>query len=214
MNPYKVLGVSENASQEEIRKAYLALVKKYHPDRYADGPMKDLANEKLKEINQAYELLTKKKETSGYGGSSSYGGYSSYGQNAHAQGGYWQNQGSYSGEYAQEFSRVRSYFSQNNLNAARAVLDGIPLHNAEWHYLYGILYFRWGWYDQARQHLSMACNMEPGNMEYQNAYATVMNTGRGYHSGPLNMGGQDCDMCDWCTTMLCLNCLCNCGGCH
>ena len=94
------------------------------------------------------------------------------------------------------------------------MLDGIPLHNAEWHYLYGILYFRWGWYDQSRQHLSMACSMEPGNMEYQNAYATVMNTGRSYANGPLNMGGQDCDMCDWCTTMLCLNCLCNCGGCH
>ena len=81
MNPYKVLGVSENATQDEIRKAYLALVKKYHPDRYSDGPMKDMANEKLKEINQAYELLTKKKESSGYGGGSGYGGYSSYGQN-------------------------------------------------------------------------------------------------------------------------------------
>ena len=184
MNPYKVLGVSENASQEEIRKAYLALVKKYHPDRYADGPMKDMANEKLKEINQAYELLTKKKESSGYSGGG-YGGYNTYGQNTYSQGGYWQNQGSYSGDYAQEFSRVRSYFSQNNLNAARSVLDSIPLHNAEWHYLYGILYFRWGWYDQARQHLSMACSMEPGNMEYQNAYATVMNTGRSYANGPL-----------------------------
>ena len=127
MNPYKVLGVSENASQEEIRKAYLALVKKYHPDRYADGPMKDMANEKLKEINQAYEMLTKKKESSGYGGSSSYGGYGSYGHSTYSQGGYWQSQGSYSGDYAQEFSRVRSYFSQNNLNAARTVLDGIPL---------------------------------------------------------------------------------------
>ena len=51
-------------------------------------------------------------------------------------------------------------------------------------------------------------------MEYQNAYSTVMNAGRGFGTGPLNMGGQDCDMCDWCTTMLCLNCLCNCGGCH
>ena len=86
MNPYKVLGVSENASQEEIRKAYLALVKKYHPDRYADGPMKDMANEKLKEINQAYEMLTKKKESSGYGGSSNYGGYSSHGHSTYSQG--------------------------------------------------------------------------------------------------------------------------------
>ena len=86
MNPYKVLGVSENASQEEIRKAYLALVKKYHPDRYADGPMKDMANEKLKEINQAYELLSKKKDSSGYGGGG-YGSYNTYGQNTYSQGG-------------------------------------------------------------------------------------------------------------------------------
>ena len=62
MNPYKVLGVSENASQEEIRKAYLTLVKKYHPDRYTDEAMKELANEKLKEVNQAYEMLVKKKD--------------------------------------------------------------------------------------------------------------------------------------------------------
>ena len=84
MNPYKVLGVSENATQDEIRKAYLDLVKKYHPDRYADGPMKDMANEKLKEINQAYELLTKKKDSSGYGGGSGYGGYSAHGEREYA----------------------------------------------------------------------------------------------------------------------------------
>ena len=58
MNPYKVLGVSETATQEEIRAAYLALVKKYHPDRYADGPLKEMAGEKLKEINRAYEPVS------------------------------------------------------------------------------------------------------------------------------------------------------------
>ena len=63
MNPYKVLGISEDATQEEIRAAYLALVKKYHPDKYTDNPLKELANEKLKEINEAYELLTKKGTT-------------------------------------------------------------------------------------------------------------------------------------------------------
>lgn len=58
-NPYKVLGVNEGATNEEIRAAYLSLVKKYHPDKYTDPDMKQLANEKLKEINEAYDQLTK-----------------------------------------------------------------------------------------------------------------------------------------------------------
>ena len=79
MNPYKVLGVSETASQEEIRAAYLALVKKYHPDKYTDNPLKELAGEKLKEINQAYEMLTKKQSS---GPTSSGRSHSSYGGGA------------------------------------------------------------------------------------------------------------------------------------
>ena len=75
MNPYKVLGVSEDATQEEIRAAYLKLVKKYHPDKYTDNPLKELANEKLKEINEAYEMLTKKSQsTSANRGQYGYGG--------------------------------------------------------------------------------------------------------------------------------------------
>ena len=58
MNPYEVLGVPEGASQEEIRRAYLKLVKKYHPDQYRNNPLADLAEEKLKEINEAYKLLS------------------------------------------------------------------------------------------------------------------------------------------------------------
>ena len=59
MNPYEVLGVSENASDEEIKKAYKELVKKYHPDKYQNNPLSDLAEEKLQEINEAYEMLMK-----------------------------------------------------------------------------------------------------------------------------------------------------------
>lgn len=135
MNPYKVLGVSENASQEEIRKAYLTLVKKYHPDRYTDEAMKELANEKLKEVNQAYEMLVKKKDDP-------------RSQSYQTSGNYWQNRGSYTGEYRNEFAQVRSYLSQSNLSAAEALLRNIPLHNGEWNYLSGVLYFRRGWYNR------------------------------------------------------------------
>ena len=77
-NPYKVLGVSEGASQEEIRAAYLKLVKKYHPDKYTDTDLKELANEKLVEINEAYEALTKKNGSTQASGSGA-GAYSNYG---------------------------------------------------------------------------------------------------------------------------------------
>ena len=86
INPYKVLGVNEGASQEEIRAAYLKLVKKYHPDKYIDSDLKELANEKLVEVNEAYEMLTKKTSSSsshasrdGQGSYSSYGGYTGTG---------------------------------------------------------------------------------------------------------------------------------------
>ena len=79
MNPYEVLGVSESATDKEIRAAYLELVKKYHPDRYTDSPLHDLADEKMKEINEAYDTITKMRKEGSYssGSSGSYSGGSS-----------------------------------------------------------------------------------------------------------------------------------------
>ncbi len=204
MNPYKVLGVSENATQEEIRSAYLELVKKYHPDKYADNPLKELAGEKLKEINQAYEMLTKKQSSTnstGYGSSSS-GSYN---------GGYTRpNSGtSYSGPFAAEFARARSYINQNNLNAAREILDNINVHNAEWNYLYGVIYLRQGWYEKAFSCISRAYEAEPDNTEYRNAYVSLNSSGRAYQRGGNgNIDTSPC--CDICSALMCLNCCC--GG--
>ena len=203
MNPYKVLGVSENASQEEIRAAYLELVKKYHPDKYADNPLKELAGEKLKEINQAYEMLTKKQSTSnnaGYGSSSSgsYGGYTR------------PNSGTaYSGPFAAEFARARSFINQNNLNAAREILDNVSVHNAEWNYLYGVIYLRQGWYEKAFACISRAYEAEPDNAEYRNAYLSLNNSGRAYQRGG-NGTIDTSPCCDICSALMCLNCCC--GG--
>ncbi len=73
MNPYEVLGVSENADEETIKKAYKELVKKYHPDRYINNPLADLAAEKMKEINKAYDMITNKRTATNTGYNTSAG---------------------------------------------------------------------------------------------------------------------------------------------
>ena len=66
-DPYSVLGVSPNASDEEVKKAYRELARKYHPDNYQNNPLADLAEEKMKEINEAYETITKQRSGGGGG---------------------------------------------------------------------------------------------------------------------------------------------------
>lgn len=207
-NPYKVLGVSESASQEEIRAAYLSLVKKYHPDKYRDSDLKEIANDKLMEVNEAYETLTKKGNGKGSSASSS-GSYQSYG-------GYSGAGSSYSGQNAAEFARARSYISLNNLTAAKQILDRIDTRNAEWYYLYGIIYLRQGWYDKANEYITNAYQQEPNNAEYSSAYHTVRNTGNPYTRGgrTYTANANDCDGCSLCSSLICADCCCEClsGG--
>ena len=89
-DPYQVLGVSRDASDEEIKKAYRALSRKYHPDANINNPNKDKAEEMFKIVQQAYNQIMKEKEM-GYSSSGSsysgYGGYSGYGQTGRSSGG-------------------------------------------------------------------------------------------------------------------------------
>ncbi len=214
MNPYKELGVSETATPEEIRAAYLDLVKKYHPDKYTDPKIKEQAGERLKQINQAYEMLTKKPSSGsggydgGYAGGQSRGyGSSSYGGSSYS--GSYSSQ--YSGPNATEFMRIRAYINQNNLTAAQSMLDQLTIRNAEWHYLYGIIYLRKGWYERAKEYFATAYEMEPDNEEYRNAYASLNRAGASYGASPFS--GSDprsCSFCSVCPALLCCN-LC-CGG--
>ncbi len=191
-NPYKVLGVNEGASQDEIRTAYLKLVKKYHPDKYSDSDLKELANEKLVEVNEAYELLSKKSTAD------------SATRNADTYGGYYTGTGSsYSGPNAGEFTRARAFINQGNLQAAKAVLDTVPTRNAEWYFLYGIIYLRQGWYDKANEYLTIAYQQEPGNSEYANAYNTLRHTGNPYSRAAGRGGYGDCSPCSLCASMMC-----------
>lgn len=198
MNPYHVLGINETATQEEIRTAYRSLVKKYHPDQFTDPRQKRVADEKLKEINQAYDMITKgeyKRNTYWGGG---FGGATRQ---------YPPGNGSYSGEHQDELAQARAFLSQHNEAAARAILDRMQVHNAEWHYLYGIIYLRSGWNDMAREHMRRAYEMDPGNMEYRDAYETLLRSRRTY-AGPAG----NVTPCDICQCLLCTDCCCECLG--
>ena len=198
-DPYEVLGVSPSASDDEIKRAYRELVKKYHPDNYNDNPLADLAEAKMKEINEAYDTIVKLRTQGGYqasGGYQSSGGYTGGG----SQSGY--------ANRSTVFAQVRQLINQGNLSEAESLLRMSSTRNAEWYFLTGTIAYRKGWMDEARQNFWTACNMEPNNFEYRQALNSMgMTATRGTYGG----GGSD-DLAALCTTLCCLNCLCN--SCH
>ena len=193
-NPYEVLGINEGSSKEEIKKAYREMAKKYHPDQYENNPLKDLSEEKMREINEAYDTLMK---------STSDSNFSNFGGSTYSQ--------SYSGNY----QSVRMNIQNGNMDDAEAQLKDISTKDAEWNYLMGIIYTRRGWYDNAFNYLSTACNMDPANLEYREAYNTLANRNKGYRQAYYGRNGSDSDMCDMCVKIWCLEsmCECLCGSC-
>ena len=197
---YEVLGVSPSASDEELKKAYRELVKKYHPDNYNDNPLADLAEAKMKEINEAYDSIVKMRTQGGYqsagsGRSSGYGGGS---------------QSTYQNPPT-VFAQVRQLINQGSYNEAESLLRMSSNRNAEWYFLTGSIAYRRGWLDEARQNYQTACAMVPNNYEYQNALRTVQGGYTPYRQTNYQNNGMD-TACDICNALLCLNCLC--GGCR
>jgi len=187
MNPYEVLGVSPNASDEEIKRAYKELVKKYHPDKYHNNPLADLAEEKLQEVNEAYDILMK--------GNTS-GGYSNAGYNGGAG-----HKAANRGDYMQ----VRRFIDQGNLQAAERILNSTNDRSAEWFFLAGMLSYRKGWYDDAVNKLRTATDMDPNNYEYSQAYGRIINMGGGFQNQAYGRGyNSSDDMC--CQALQCYIC--------
>ncbi len=199
-DPFSVLGVRNDATDDEIKKAYRSLAKKYHPDNFADSPLKAQAEEKMKEINDAYDRIQKIR--SGKGDYTDYGGTSS-------------STGSKTGIYY----TVRVYINSRRYSEADSILDSVAVSDrtAEWHFLKGIVYYSRGWYFDAESSVQTACDMDPGNAEYRQTLSMMQNrANNGGRAYTTTMSSNECAICDICSTLMCANCLCNCccgGGC-
>jgi len=197
MNPYEVLGVKPGASQDEIKSAYRKLIKQYHPDKFIDNPLKNLAEEKMIEINEAYESLTKNSGNNNYNSNSS-SNTSNYNNSSNA---------------SYELQEVRRSIQSGNYAFAENKLNSINNRNAEWHYLYGAVLLNKGWFDSAREHMTTAVNMDPNNFEYKQGLNSLRQRSNSY-SNPYfrTTNTNNADMCDCCIKLWCLESLCDCAG--
>lgn len=209
-DPYEVLGVPSSATDEEVKKAYRNLARKYHPDNYHDSPLADVAQEKMKEINEAYEEVQSMRKNGG-AGQSSYGGY---GRNPYEQNPYGAYGGGYGGDPA--FVRVRLSIAQGELNLAEELLNAMSDHNAEWNFLKGAICYRRGWMDEAKRYYETAVQMNPNNPEYRRALDILEGQGTTYRPNGYGnrstavFGGDACTRI--CGALICVNCLASAGG--
>ena len=190
-DPYKILNISPNASDDEVKHAYRELARKYHPDNYHDNPLADLAQEKMKEINEAYEqVLHQRKAQSSY--ASQQGDYSkstySYGGSPYRQ----------SSSADPQLRRARMAINGGDISQAERLLNETQDRGAEWNFLMGVVCSRRGWMDEAKRYIQNACRMEPDNAEYRQALQMFNSSGyqpagfRGFGSMTYDDDGSAC----------------------
>lgn len=216
-DPYEILEVRKGASKDEIKSAYKKLAKQYHPDQYDNNPLKELAEDKMAEINEAYEYLMKQTNSNGYGSSTSSNSsnrssYSSSQSNNNYSYNYNSSNNSSTSNSSDAYQSIRTDINSGNLSAAEKKLNSLPFKDAEWNYLMGLLYLRKGWYDSANNYIVTAYNLNPNNLEYKRAYNNLSTQNNSYRQNYYGRSSRDTDMCDLCTKLWCLDSMCECFG--
>lgn len=201
LDPYSVLGVSRDASMDEIKKAYRKLSRKYHPDANINNPNKEEAEEKFKQVQQAYDQIVREREQ-GASQNSWSGGF----------GGGYQTQDD---QRSMEMRAAANYINAAHYQEALNVLNRMTERNGEWYYYHAIASAGAGNTANAMEDARRAVEMEPNNMQYQQLYQQLQsggqwyqNMGNGYgYERPGNGLGSCCCQC-LCLNMLCPGCCC------
>lgn len=212
-DPYRVLGVAPNATEEEIKKAYRSLAKKYHPD--LNNGSKE-AEVKMKEVNEAYSQVMKMRREgtnsySSYGSGYGYGGYNRSGYGGY---GYYQQTRNNTARDPL-LAAARNYVKAGHYKEALNVLGGIHERSAEWYYLSGEANLGVGNRVAALNYARQACSMEPNNFEYQSLLARLEGRAAAYNNAGSAFNNvhllcrSPLTLC--CLTSLLCNCCCGCG---
>lgn len=241
IDPYRVLGVSRDASDDEVKKAYRNLSRKYHPDANINNPNKEQAEEQFKEIQQAYNQIMREREggynstysqnrygTGRYDGDNQQNGYSDFEDFGTFWGfgpfgfGSFRGTSNMSGndETTVHLRAAANYINNRSFKEALNVLDGIEDRDARWYYYSALANGALGNEATALEHAGKAVELDPDNMQYEMLYQSMSNGGRWYST---RQGGYQSpsDFGDCCTRFvsfyLCFNCCCGgfypCGPC-
>lgn len=212
MDPYKVLGVSPSATDDEIKKAYRALSRKYHPDANINNPNKEAAEAKFKEVQTAYQQIMKMRQGGGNSYSNPYG--SSYGNYS------WQYQQQSNnngfGEEDHLYQAAANFINTRSFQEAINVLNSIKNRNANWYFLSAWANAGVGNNVTAQQYAQKAVDMEPSNPQYREFLQRLQSGGTWYTQRSTPYGGFDVSNGDWCSKLclsyLCCSCCCSGGG--
>lgn len=196
---YKILGVAENATHEEIEASYKRLKEKYSRDRFLEGEAGNEAARKLTQVESAY---------ADYLDSLNY---------------------KTCGDKEPSFEQIEDLIRDGKLNEAQIKLDAITNRSAEWHYIQSVIFYKKNWSNESKMQLSIALEMEPNNQKYADAYKKLTakmasneqafrsgNGGYGADGNPetsRQMGGTN-DCMSMCATWCCMDMLCNLFCCH
>lgn len=193
-DPYKILGISPDSNDDEVREAYRKLAQKYHPDVQDQGPLADIAKTKMSELNEAFDKIMDIRRGRGIPADQ-------YTQQCH------------SGNSL--FAEIRRQIQLGNLSVADNMLEKIETErNAEWSFLKGSVCYARGWLNDAYHYFSNAVKSEPSNQEYRSAFERMQMSRNGNMNGNPNNPYREnpsycpCNACGCCSDLICADCCC------
>lgn len=205
IDPYQVLGVSRSASDDEIKKAYRSLSRKYHPDANINNPNKDQAEERFKQVQQAYDQIMKEKQSGAAGAGGPFGGF--YGRYT------YNNAGSSAQDDNPKVRAAGNFISNGYYNEALKVLDEVPFaeRRGRWYYYSAIANQKLGNTATAIEHIQRAVSLEPNNMQYRQ-FMQIIENGGSWYSDMGNIygrpSGRGSECCSLLATFLCWQMFC------